>query len=225
MTFLRAERRFARPPRWPSALGMLLALVTLLWVTTAHAAFTPPPINGHVMDTAGVLTPEQVLQLDAKLDRARQTTGFALVVFVAKSLEGESIDDVAYTTFNTWKVGSAKGDDGVLLVLAPQERKIRIETGKGVGGGLTDIGSSHIIRDTIAPLMRQAQYFEAADRGTDAIVSELAAGTPGGTSDPGKKPGARSGHGGHRTGSQPTSGPMSVARMIAIVGGILLVLV
>src|SRR4051794_33772849 len=97
-----------RAQRLPFALAMLLALATLLWTVTA-AAFTPPKLEGHVVDTAGVLTAEQVLRLDAKLERARIEKGFAVVVFLPKSLGDESIDDVAYTTFNTWKVGSKKG--------------------------------------------------------------------------------------------------------------------
>src|SRR4051812_30385841 len=112
-----------RAQRLPTALAMLVALATLLWVVTAHAAFTVPPLNGHVVDTAGVLTPEQVAQLDAKLESARLEKGFAIVVFLPKSLEGESIEDVGYKVGNTWKVGSAKGDDGVILIIAPNERK------------------------------------------------------------------------------------------------------
>src|SRR5262245_20105236 len=76
--------------------ALFVMLTTLLVSSLAHA-FTPPPIHGHVMDTAGVLTQDEVLRLDAKLDRARKTRGFAVVVFVAGSLEGESIEDVAYT--------------------------------------------------------------------------------------------------------------------------------
>ena len=93
----------------------LVAVAVLLWSGAADAAFKPPALNGHVMDTAGFLTPDQVLKIDQKLDRARQETGFAIVVFIPGSLEGEDIADVAYTTFNAWKIGSAKGDDGVLL--------------------------------------------------------------------------------------------------------------
>jgi uncharacterized protein len=119
--------------RFSVAISALFALIALLWSPHARAAFTPPELHGHVKDTAGVLTPAEVSTLDAKLNQARVTSGFAVVVFIVGSLEGESIEDVAFTTFNTWKVGAAKEDDGVLLVIAPKERKTRIETGKGVG--------------------------------------------------------------------------------------------
>lgn len=172
--------------RWARAVGLLLALVALLWSAAARAAFTPPRLDGHVVDTAGVLSRSQILTLDEKLDRVRRETGFAVVVFLPKSLEGESPEDVAYTTFNTWKVGSEKGDDGVLLMIVPSEHVLRIETGKGVGGALTDLESSHIDRDVIAPRLRQGDYFGAVDEGTDAIVHALTTETPGGTSEPGR---------------------------------------
>lgn len=175
-------------------LGFLLALATLLFTVAAHAAWTPPPLNGHVVDTAGVLTPEQVLRLDRKLDRARREKGFAVVVYILPEVpEGMSIEDVGYKAGNTWKVGSAKGDDGVILLATIHDRKLRIETGKGVGGALTDIRSSEINREIIGPLMKQGLYYEAMNRGTDAILKDLAAETPGGVSEPGREPQRRGG--------------------------------
>lgn len=144
----------------------------------ALAAFTPPPLTGHVVDTAGRLNPAEIRKLDAKLDRIRRQTGFEIVAFVVGSLEGETIEDVAYTTFNTWKLGQKGADNGVLLVIAPTERRVRIETGKGVGGALTDLQSNDIIRQKIAPLLRQDRFAEAIDRGTDAIARALIVGTP-----------------------------------------------
>src|SRR5690606_3392153 len=90
--------------------------------------------------------------------------GFAVVVYTVASLDGQSIDDVAYTAFNTWKIGSKEGDDGVLLVIAPKERATRIETGKGVGGALTDLESHHINRDAIWPGLRAVRRLLAGHR-------------------------------------------------------------
>src|ERR1700679_3844186 len=128
-----------RASRLVAALAALVALVALAFPAFA---FTPPALHGHVVDTAGALTAEEVAALDAKLDAVRQRSGFAVVAFVVGSLEGEPIDDVAYTTFNTWRVGEKGLDNGVLLVVAPNERKTRIETGKGVGGAPTDLQSN-----------------------------------------------------------------------------------
>ena len=101
------------------------------------------------------------------------------------------VADVAYETFNTWHVGSKQGDDGVLLVIAPAEHMTRIETGKGVGGALTDLDSSHINREIINPRLKAGDYYGAIDQGTDAILKTLVSGTPGGVSDPGRGPATR----------------------------------
>lgn len=160
------------------AVAAALALVVALVASPAHAEFKPPPLTGHVVDTSGRLSPSDVRYLDRKLDRIRRQTGFEIVAFVVGSLEGETIEDVAYETFNTWQIGQQGADNGVLLVIAPSERRVRIETGKGVGGALTDLQSNDIIRRTINPLLRQERFRDAIDRGTSAIAEALVAGTP-----------------------------------------------
>lgn len=157
-----------------------LVAVALLALSPARAlaAFTPPPLDSHVVDTAGKLSRAEKLRLDRKLAEIRQKTGFAVVAFLVGSLEGETIEDVAYQTFNTWKVGEKGLDDGVLLVIAPAERKTRIETGKGVGGALTDLQSNDILREVVAPLLKEDRFYEAVDRGTIAIADALIKGTP-----------------------------------------------
>jgi uncharacterized protein len=168
--------------------SMLIALFTS---AVAHAAFTPPPLRGHVVDEAGALDEAQVRMLDRKLDRARRQTGFAVVVYLLPNLpEGMSIDDVGYAAGNAWGVGSKGGDEGVLLIAALGERKLRIETGRGVGGALTDVQSSHISREIIGPLLAQGRTYEAMDRGADAILKELVENTPGGKSEQGRGPSA-----------------------------------
>lgn len=157
---------------------LMAFFATILFVAVGHAAdWTPPPLDpqyGHVKDEAGVLTPEQIARLDAKLDRTRKEKGFAIVVYMMTALpEGVSIEDVGYKAGNTWKIGSAKGDDGIILIATITDRHLRIETGKGAGGALTDIGASRINREVIGPLMKQGLYYEAMNRGTDAIIKEL----------------------------------------------------
>lgn len=180
----------------PSARGFVrlfaafVALATLVVSTLAHAApWTPPPLRGHVVDEAGALTDAQALQLDRKLDRARRETGFAIVVYLLPHLpEGRTIEDVGYEAGNAWGVGSKSGADGVLLLASLDERKLRIETGRGVGGALTDLQSSRINREVIGPLMKQGRTYEAMNHGVDAIQKELVANTEGGVSEAGKDP-------------------------------------
>jgi uncharacterized protein len=152
----------------------LVACVALfLSAPNARASFVAPPIEGHVTDTAGVLKQEERAELEFRLTEYYSRSGVEIAAFVAGSLQGQSIEDAAYTTFNTWRVGRAGLDNGVLLVIAPNERRIRIETGKGVGGQLTDLQASDIIEHRIAPQLRAGRYRDAIADGTDAIAAAL----------------------------------------------------
>lgn len=158
--------------------SLLLAAIAALAILFASAGavastFVVPPIQGHVTDTAGVLSPEDRAALEQRLTRTMDESGREIAVFVVGSLQGETIEDVAYQTFNTWRVGRDKLDNGVLLVIAPQERRIRIETGKGVGGQLTDLQASDIIEHRIAPKLREGSYRGAIGAGIDGIMEAL----------------------------------------------------
>ena len=103
------------------------------------------------------------------------------------SLEGEPIEDVGYQLIQTWKPGQKGKDNGVVLVIATGERRIRIETGKGVGGDLTDLQSNDIIRRRIAPLMRENRVHDAILAGVDGIAEALS-GTGTTRRQPGQRP-------------------------------------
>jgi uncharacterized protein len=156
-------------------LSLVVCFALVLGAGKALAAFVVPPIQGHVTDTAGVLDEADRAELERRLTDHMTRSGAEIAVFVVGSLEGQSIEDVAYTTFDTWRVGRASLDNGVLLVLAPRERRIRIETGKGVGGQLTDLQASDIIEHRIAPRLREGRYRDAIADGTDAIAEALGA--------------------------------------------------
>lgn len=152
----------------------LLALLAL----TGWAPYEPPPLQGHVVDGTNTLTATQIEALNTKLTALREQTGFAVVVFIASSLEDRPIEDVAYDTFNKWQIGEAGKDNGVLLLMAPNERRSRIETGKGVGGELTDIESVEILRTYVTPAMKDGDLARAADQGADAIQQSLVGDLP-----------------------------------------------
>lgn len=156
------------------SLVRLVAFVALLlFGRPAAAAFVPPPITGHVTDTSGKLSRDERLALDKKLEDYRLCSLHEVAVLVTGSLDGETIEDVAFKTFRAWKVGRKKEDDGVLLVIAPTERKLRIETGKGVGGSLTDVQSARILADKVKPHLKNDATFAALDEGTTAIGAAL----------------------------------------------------
>lgn len=154
----------------------LLLSVALFFFPKAAFAFEPPPIEGHVTDRAQKLDAPERAALEQKLSAVDAKTGNEIAVLLLPSLGGETIEDVAYTTFNTWKLGKKGRDNGVLLVIATADRKIRIETGKGVGGALTDLESGRIIREKIAPSLKQDRYAEGIEAGCDAIAAALANG-------------------------------------------------
>jgi uncharacterized protein len=152
---------------------MLTALVLSVVPLASAQAYEPPAIRGHVNDAAGVLRVEEVRALEAELTRVRREHGYHVVVLLIPTLADEPIEDVAYDTFNRWGVGDKGKDNGVLLVLAVAEQRIRIETGKGVGGELTDIESGRIIREQIKPLVVAGRWYDAAATGTAAITQTL----------------------------------------------------
>ena len=148
------------------------ALVALALIL--GGAYTPPPLKGHVVDTTGSLQPDEIRELDLTIDAMGNNGGFAMVVLITE-LGSDPIEDIAYTAFNTWGVGEKGKDNGVLLVIAPKERRVRIETGKGVGGALPDLKTNDIIRQTIEPYLQQGQLRTAIEDGAIAIAQALRA--------------------------------------------------
>jgi uncharacterized protein len=154
------------------AWGPLCASLLLI-AAPALADFTVPKQTDYVTDTAGALSAEELKDLNNRLgDYERQSTN-QIFVLVTKSLEGEPIEDVGYKLIQTWHPGQKGKDNGVVLIIAIDDRRIRIETGKGVGGDLTDLQTSYIIRQRIAPLMRENRVHDAILAGVDGITEAL----------------------------------------------------
>ena len=112
-----------------------------------------------VVDQADLLRPEQELDLKSKSEALEAQTGRQFVVATVKSLEGRTIEDYGYRLGRHWKIGDEKKDDGVILLVAPNERKVRIETGYGAGVFLTDAVSSVIIREAILPQFKSRRLW------------------------------------------------------------------
>ena len=157
----------------------LAAFVCLLFARGALAKFAVPPNTGPVTDTAGVLDAAAKDRLAQKLVAIRAQTSYEVTIFVCPSLEGDTIEDVSYETYNTWKLGQAGKDNGVLLVLAMNDHKSHIEVGKGVEGALTDLESSDILSNVVRPRMRANDVYGALDEGSSAIAHALVTDDPG----------------------------------------------
>ena len=130
-------------------------LVAFLALAAPANAQTFPPLTGRVVDQAHLLSPEQVVDITSKSEALEAQTKRQFVVATVNSLEGYPIEDYAYRLGRAWKIGTEKNDDGVVLLVAPNERKVWIATGYGAGGFLTDAMSGLIVRGAILPHFKQ----------------------------------------------------------------------
>jgi uncharacterized protein len=152
--------------------ALLLALIALAAPATAQ---TFPPLTGRVVDQAHLLSPAQVVDLTSKSQALEAQSGRQFVIATVNSLEGRPIEDYAYRLGRAWKIGDEKRDDGVLLLVAPNERKVWIATGYGAGGFLTDAMSGVITREAILPHFKQnpPDYGGGIEAGADAIINQM----------------------------------------------------
>jgi uncharacterized protein len=150
-------------------------LLLLAFATPAAAQKFPENNGSAVVDQAGILTPAQVVDLQSKAQALYASSDRAFAVATVKSLEGVPVDEYAYRLGRYWKLGSAKGNDGVLLLVAPTERKVSIATGYGAGDYMTDAMSGIIIREKIIPHFKQnpPDYGGGIEAGADAIIKQM----------------------------------------------------
>src|SRR5262249_12673284 len=160
--------RFARPA---TALGVASAFCLL--VAALAFAFDFPALTGRVVDQAGVMSAQSKSDIEAKSKTLEDKSGIQLVVATVKSLQGSDIETYANQLFRSWKLGEAKKNNGVLLLVAPNERKVRIEVGYGLEGTLTDALSSVIISSAIIPRFKTKDFSGGIERGVDGIISVL----------------------------------------------------
>lgn len=145
----------------------------LLGGTLAVAAPQFPPLTGRVVDDAHILSPATVQALDQMLAGYERGTTNQVVVVTLPSLQGYAIEDYGYQLGRTWQIGQKGKDNGVLLIVAPKERKVRIEVGYGLEPLLTDAASSQIVTGVILPAFRTGNMEQGIIDGTQAIVSVL----------------------------------------------------
>jgi len=159
-----------RRPRFVAVLAALSACVAL--ALPARAADVPF-LTGRVVDEANILSPGVEQSLSQMSEKHEQATGNQVVVLTMPSLEGESIEGYATRVFDAWKLGQKGKDNGVLVIVAPNDRKMRIEVGYGLEGTLTDAGASRIIREAMTPQFKSGNYEAGIQNGVAAIVEAL----------------------------------------------------
>jgi uncharacterized protein len=132
-----------------------------------------PALESRVTDLTGTLTAGQQSELEQKLTAFEQRKGSQLAVLIVPTTQPEAIEQYSIRVVEAWKLGRAKPDDGALLLVALQDRAMRIEVGYGLEGALTDSVSGRIIRDTITPQFRQGSIFGGVNAGVDQIIRVL----------------------------------------------------
>jgi uncharacterized protein len=161
------------------ALGRLLCGVAAIAFAAAALAATPtdpipvPKLTARVIDQTGSLTAAERDSLEAKLSAFEQARGSQIAVLVVPSIGPEAIEEFAGRVTDEWKLGRKGVDDGVLFVVAKQERKMRIHTGRGTQGTLTDALSKRIVSDLVAPRFRTGDFAGGIDAGVDAIIKAI----------------------------------------------------
>ncbi|MBI2343552.1 MAG: TPM domain-containing protein [Deltaproteobacteria bacterium] len=164
----------------------LLFIVIAAWlcVTAAFALEVPKTPDGYVTDRAQVLSPGVEQQLERELQRYEAATSNQIVVATFPSLEEESLEDFSIRLTEAWRVGHVKKDNGVMLLIFPNDRQLRIEVGYGLEGVLTDAQADQIIRTVITPQFREGHFDAGVVRGvqaiTEVIAGEFSAQTEGG---------------------------------------------
>ena len=150
-------------------LWLMLAMV-LLSPALLHAADAVPKLARHVTDLTGTLTAQQIDQLDTHLVALEKTKGAQLVVLMVGSTAGQDIESYSLAVAEANKVGRKGTDDGVLLLIAKDDRQVRIEVGYGLEGAIPDAATARIIREYIAPKFRSNDYFGGISDAVGALT-------------------------------------------------------
>ena len=156
-------------------LRSLLALLLVLVPLSADAQSQPsfPKLSGRVVDAAHLLSPEQVAQLTQLSDDVQKASTRQLVIATIPDLQGYDIADYGYQLGRAWGIGQKGANNGILLIVAPKERKVRIEVGYGLEPIMTDALSSQIINETIVPKFKAGDMPGGIVAGAQAIAEQM----------------------------------------------------
>ena len=157
-------------------LKISLLLGILLWCTSTHAQFQipeKPALQTSVYDYINLLTESQKQGLEQKLIRYSDSTSTQIVIAIISSTEGEAITYLGAQWGKKWGIGQAEKDNGILVLLAKDDRRIAINTGYGVEATLTDAMSRRIIENVIIPKFKEDDYYAGLNNGVDAIFQVL----------------------------------------------------
>src|SRR6266702_204589 len=153
--------------RWP---GLVAAGVLLAGLVSARAEVAVPPLKAHVTDLTGTLSASQLRDLDSRLSDFERGKGSQIAVLMLPSTQPETIEEYSIRVAEAWKIGRARVDDGVILVVARDDRKLRVEVGRGLEGTIPDAVAKRVVSDVIAPHFRSGDFYGGDAAGTDALM-------------------------------------------------------
>ena len=149
---------------------MIRAAVLFFFALTTWAQLAVPPLTARVTDQTGTLTREQQAGLERMLQEFEARKGTQIAVLMVASTKPEPIEQYALRVGEQWKIGRKKVDDGAILVVAKDDRALRIEIGYGLEGVLNDATASRIIREVIVPRFREGDFYGGINAGLDRMM-------------------------------------------------------
>ncbi len=162
--------------RSASRRAMIAAPLALLWLGLAVAAFAQvavPPFTGHVVDRTGTLTSDDSAALERRLTDFEARKGSQIAVLIVPTTEPEAIEQYSLRVAEQWKVGRKKIDDGAILLVAKNDRKLRIEVGYGLEGALNDVTAKRIIDEIITPKFKAGDFAGGMTDGVDRMIGVI----------------------------------------------------
>ena len=154
---------------WRLAIG----IIALLYTALAVFAVNFPALTGRIVDQENIIPAETRSAIEPKLADLEAKSGIQFVVATVTSLEGQEVEPYANELFRSWKLGEKAKNNGVLLLVAPNERRVRIEVGYGLEGTLTDALTKVIITNAITPRFKAGDFSGGISRGIDDIITVL----------------------------------------------------
>src|SRR5216117_683174 len=155
------------PKRW---LGLLAAGVLLAGFACARAEVAVPPLKARVTDLTGTLSGTQQQDLERRLREFESRKGSQIAVLMLPSTQPETIEEYSIRVADAWKIGRSKIDDGVILVIAKNDRKLRVEVGRGLEGAIPDAVAKRVVSDVITPHFRSGDFYGGVAAGTGALM-------------------------------------------------------
>jgi uncharacterized protein len=156
-----------------AALAAVLTLAIALAGALAFADVPVPPLKGRVTDLTGTLTPSQVRALESSLAEFEQRKGSQIAVLMLPTTQPETIEQYSIRVADAWKVGRGRVDDGVIVVVAKNDRQVRIEVGRGLEGPIPDVIASRIIREIITPRFKAGDFYGGLSEATQALMKRI----------------------------------------------------